>query len=92
MKDEEMGKFIAAAVASVLIGGVGGTAWADDAKAAAAQEKCYGIASAGKNDCATAKHACAGQATVGHAPDDYRYVAAGTCTQLGGTTAPGGKR
>ena len=25
------------------------------------QEKCYGIAKAGQNDCGTAKHACAAQ-------------------------------
>ena len=27
-------------------------------------EKCAGIAKAGKNDCGTSKHACAGQATT----------------------------
>lgn len=42
-------------------------------------EKCYGLANAGKNDCATASHACAGQATVQADPDSFILVPAGTC-------------
>jgi mercuric ion transport protein len=47
-------------------------------------ETCYGIAKAGQNDCATAKHACNSQATVDNAPDDFKYVAKGTCEKIGG--------
>jgi len=47
-------------------------------------ETCYGIAKAGKNDCATAKHACNSQATVDNAPDDFKYVPKGTCEKIGG--------
>ena len=32
-------------------------------------EKCYGVAKAGKNDCGTAKHACAGMAEDRQRPD-----------------------
>ena len=56
---------------------------------AAEKEKCYGIAKAGQNDCGTAKHTCAGKSTKGNAPDEWKYVAKGTCAQLGGSTSPG---
>jgi uncharacterized membrane protein len=52
------------------------------------KDKCYGIAKAGKNDCASAdgSHSCAGQAKIDNAPSDWKYVAKGTCEQLGGKT------
>lgn len=37
------------------------------------------VAAAGKNDCATSKHSCAGMSTVDKAPDDYKNILAGTC-------------
>ena len=46
---------LAAAVSSLLI--VAATAFAADE---GNLEKCYGVAKAGKNDCAGAAHACAG--------------------------------
>ncbi|HEX6091990.1 MAG TPA: DUF2282 domain-containing protein, partial [Dongiaceae bacterium] len=36
---------------------------------AADNEKCYGIAKAGKNDCQTATHSCAGTSTADAAGD-----------------------
>jgi uncharacterized membrane protein len=56
------------------------------------QEKCYGVAKAGQNDCGTAKHACAGLgAKVDNDPNEWKYVAKGTCEKMGGkTTAPKG--
>jgi uncharacterized membrane protein len=50
----------------------------------ATKEKCLGIAEAGKNDCGTAKHSCAGQATKDKAPDEWKYVPKGECEKLGG--------
>ncbi len=52
----------------------------------AGKEKCFGIAKAGQNDCAnlSGTHSCAGQTTVDGAKDDWKYVAKGTCKQLGG--------
>lgn len=52
----------------------------------AAKEKCFGIAKAGANDCGTAKHSCAGIATKDNEPDEWKFVAKGTC----GTKAVGG--
>jgi uncharacterized membrane protein len=61
---------------------------AQAAEAKPAQEKCFGVAKAGQNDCATATgtHSCAGQAKADNASDDWRYVAKGTCKTLGGKT------
>jgi len=61
-------------------------AQADDK--AGAKEKCYGNVKAGQNDCATASgsHSCAGQAKSDNAPDDWKFVAKGTCEKLGGST------
>jgi len=53
------------------------------------KEKCYGIAKAGQNDCGTAKHTCAGKSKKDNAPDEWKYVAKGTCEKLGGSTNPG---
>lgn len=77
---------VSSALASVLaLGLVDGAAAAD----AAGKEKCYGIAKAGQNDCAnlSGSHSCAGQTKADRQPDDWKYVAKGTCQKLGGKTA-----
>ena len=73
-------------LASVLALAVGQAAAADAAKAP--QEKCFGIAKAGANDCASANglHSCAGQAARDNDPGDWKYVAKGTCDKMGGST------
>jgi uncharacterized membrane protein len=50
------------------------------------KEKCYGVAKAGQNDCANASgtHSCAGQSKADMAPDEWKYVAKGTCEKMGG--------
>ncbi|BBF86591.1 putative signal peptide protein [Aquitalea magnusonii] len=55
---------------------------------AAEQEKCYGVAMAGMNDCASATgaHGCKGQATVDKDPGDWKLLAKGSCQQMGGNT------
>jgi uncharacterized membrane protein len=58
----------------------------------APQEKCYGVAKAGQNDCASTgstTHSCAGQAKADNDANDWRYVAKGTCAKLGGSTTAG---
>ena len=56
---------------------------------AAENEKCYGIAKAGKNDCQTATHSCAGTSTADAAGDSWIYVPAGTCDKVvGGSLEP----
>jgi uncharacterized membrane protein len=54
------------------------------------KEKCYGIAKAGQNDCAnaTGTHSCAGQSKVDNDPNEWKFVAAGTCTKMGGKLTP----
>ena len=47
-------------------------------------EKCAGIAKAGMNDCGTANHACATQATVDDAADEWVYTPKGTCEKISG--------
>src|SRR5262245_44962193 len=52
-------------------------------------EKCYGIAKAGKNDCQTSTHSCAGTATTDDQSDSWIYVPSGTCEKLvGGSLEP----
>ena len=55
----------------------------------AAKEKCYGIAKAGQNDCANTAgvHSCAGQSKVDNDKSEWKYVAKGTCKQMGGLKA-----
>jgi uncharacterized membrane protein len=77
---------IQAAVASVvMLGFAAATVSAQPVPQPKDTEKCYGIALAGKNDCGTAKHACAGQgAKVDKDSSEWKYVAKGTCENMGG--------
>jgi uncharacterized membrane protein len=58
------------------------------------KEKCYGIAKAGQNDCASANgsHSCAGQSKKDNEPTEWKYVAKGTCEKEGGKTTPPAKK
>lgn len=58
---------------------------ADDANT----EKCYGVAKAGKNDCAANGHACAGQSKSASNAKEWVKLPKGTCDRLvgGSTTA-----
>lgn len=52
-------------------------------------EKCYGVVKAGKNDCQTSAHACAGQASKDGQGDSWVYVPKGTCEKIvGGSLQP----
>ena len=75
---------ISSALASALALGV-----AAGPAAAQEKEKCYGIAKAGQNDCAnlSGTHSCAGQAKTDNHPDEWKYVAKGTCKSMKGKTA-----
>ena len=79
---------IHAAIAGILALGVASTTLAAPVTPQAGQEKCYGIAKGGQNDCGTAKHACAAQGVkVDNDPNEWKYVAKGTCEKMGGKTA-----
>jgi len=77
---------LSATIAGVLAAGLmsGTAAAAVKSGKAAVNEKCAGIAKAGKNDCGTAKHSCAAQSTADNAPDEWVYVPVGTCADKGG--------
>ena len=51
-------------------------------------EKCYGVATAGKNDCAANGHACAGQSKAGKNANEWVYLPVGTCAK---SAAPSSK-
>ena len=81
-------KLLQTAVAALVAAGLAQPAQAQDKD----KEKCYGIAKAGQNDCGTATHTCAGKAKKDNAPDEWKYVAKGTCEKLGGKTQPPPKK
>jgi len=75
---------IATALASACVAGLGTAHAADGDK-----EKCFGVAKAGQNDCAsvTGSHSCAGQAKKDNDPTEWKFVAKGSCEKMGGKIA-----
>lgn len=72
------------ALAAALIT-TAGSATAAESK----NEKCYGVALAGKNDCAAGPGtSCAGTSTTDYQGNAWKYVAKGTCLKMGGSLAP----
>jgi uncharacterized membrane protein len=70
---------IAAAVAAPALMTAQGPAPTPSFKA----EKCYGIAKAGKNDCAsTGNNSCAGTSKISADPRAWIYVPAGYCDRI----------
>ncbi len=63
---------------------------AGDVYAGKKMEKCYGVAKAGKNDCAAGPGtSCAGSSKVDAQKDAWMYVAKGTCEKIvGGSKEP----
>jgi uncharacterized membrane protein len=49
-------------------------------------ERCFGVARAGKNDCAANGHACQGQAKRDHNPREWLFLPAGTCERIVGAS------
>jgi len=81
---------IRSAVATLLAAGL--TAAGTNALAAKGDmEKCAGIAKAGKNDCGTSKHSCAGQAKS-DGGEEWVYVPKGTCEKIVGGTVVATKK
>ena len=69
---------LASAVAAALSGS------AVTSAQAAENEKCYGVAAAGQNDCQAAGNSCAGQVAEAGRGDAWIYVPTGTCTKING--------
>ena len=84
-ENKSMNKFLLSAALAGLVAASGMIT--QSAQAAEAKEKCYGIAKAGKNDCASASgaHSCAGHATKNNDPGDWNYVEKGKCADMHGS-------
>lgn len=72
------------AIGSLLTLGAAAFATPSVAADKADMEKCYGVAKAGKNDCAGAAHGCAGQSKMDAQGKDWISVPKGTCERLVG--------
>ena len=79
---------LAAALAGIAATGATVAQAGDDSK-----DKCFGVAKAGGNDCAsvTGTHSCAGQAKTDNDSNEWKYVAKGSCADMGGSMKPGGE-
>ena len=81
---------IRSAYASVVALGMLSAAYAGPVAPDPSKDKCFGVAKAGQNDCASASgsHSCAGTATKDKDPGDWKYVEKGTCEKMGGMMTP----
>lgn len=81
-------KQMAAAAIAALVALGAASAAAQDKKG---QEKCWGVAKAGQNDCGSNKtaHSCAGQSKNDYDPNDFKMTKAGTCVKMGGSLEQG---
>lgn len=72
--------YLASALATAL---TAGSVLVSTDALAASKEKCYGVALAGKNDCAAgAGTSCAGTSKVDFQGNSWKYVAKGTCVSM----------
>jgi uncharacterized membrane protein len=63
-----------------------GAAEAQTKEEKAKQEKCFGVALKGQNDCAAGPGtSCAGTSTVDYQGNAWKLVPAGTCEKMGGS-------
>lgn len=84
-------KFTTLSLAAAVAGAVSMAAMTIPSTASAAgKEKCYGVSKAGENGCANAAgtHTCAGQSTVAFDGGEWKLVAEGSCTDMGGSLKP----
>jgi uncharacterized membrane protein len=77
----EKQQILSAAISGLLAIGLSSNATAADKPEL---EKCYGVAKAGANDCASNKtsHSCAGQASKNNDQFDFVIVPKGTCNKI----------
>lgn len=82
---------VSAASLALALGTALALSSAPPAVQAADNEKCYGIALKGKNDCAAGLGTtCAGTAKVDYQGNAWKYVPAGTCEKTASPTSPTG--
>ncbi len=84
-----MGAIILSALTTSYVANAADTV---DAKSSAPKiEKCYGIAKAGKNDCAAKNHGCAGHAVKAGDTAEWLNLPAGLCERINGGSTTAGK-
>ncbi|AKJ30208.1 DUF2282 domain-containing protein [Caldimonas brevitalea] len=72
-----------AAAALTAFASVAASAEEKSSSSKADKERCYGVAEAGKNDCAAGPGtSCAGTSKVDHQGNAWKYVPKGTCTSI----------
>ena len=73
---------LASALASICFASFGSAHASESEK-----EKCFGVAKAGQNDCASklGTHSCAGQAKSDGDANEWKNVPRGSCMMIGGT-------
>ncbi len=72
-----------AVLASAVAAAVAGVNLVGTNDAFAANQKCYGVSLAGKNDCAAGPGtSCQGTSTVDYQGNAWKYVAEGTCVSM----------
>ncbi len=74
---------LAAAIGTLMLANLAAAADMAGADKAATTEKCFGVAKAGKNDCAANGHSCAGQSKANDAKE-WIKLPKGTCERLVG--------
>jgi uncharacterized membrane protein len=75
------------ALGGVVAAGLVGAASAADAKSKwEGEEKCYGVAKKGMNDCGTSAHKCGGKAETDSDPAEWIYLPKGTCEKVAGAS------
>jgi len=82
MKTTSIASFV---TMTALAAGAASVAYAQDKGASikGEKERCYGVAMAGKNDCAAGPGtSCAGTAKADYSGSDWKYVAKGSCTTM----------
>jgi uncharacterized membrane protein len=75
-------RFMTLAIAGTLASAVAALSTEAVAQQSGSQEKCYGVALKGQNDCAAGAHSCAAQSKVDYDPASFKLVPAGTCTTI----------
>ena len=87
-----MQKDIKIAIGAAIAGAVTMVAASAIAADKAPQEKCYGVAAAHQNDCATATNSCAGSSEKDRQSDAFVYLPKGLCEKLAGATMAAPKK
>jgi uncharacterized membrane protein len=81
----------AIAIAACMMFTLGiGAAFADAPKTlTAGYENCFGVAKAGRNDCRSGRHVCAGRQRIDRDPASFIQLPVGTCEKIAGGSLVG---